>query len=508
MNRREFLKIASLVLGSSILSATVSIKTFREYFTNYTTDSSNNSIQKVIDSGDIGYYFLIYVDGLSPVFIEKFNPPNIMNIISEGTYFPNAYVGHLTSNTIVSHAVGNAGLFPSRWGIVDYGWRNIYDDPDLNQIVPEYKAVNPGDYSLIVNYDLPSKIRRHYEYDLPSFPLWLKSTFQDALTVGISTKQYMATYLANMDIRIMGKTTQDGYIVPYYQLGKADGLVNDVTIKSSDLLTMGDNWVIKVVERILENLRPRYMLINLPDVDLNAHINGGPGSLDSMYQPVMNADKVIGELINKLKTLGIYDKSLIVITADHGFSTNYDYIDPNQISNDLANKGINTDLVRGASGYLTIWLSNPDFKDNDKKRTAANYLKENIPNVIAVFYKARFNVGGNIIENYVPVKDDGRSNYVQLLKTMLCEQGPDIIVFFGDEMSAYPSYKGNHGGAGWLVQNIPIIIRGPNVPKGMVVETLPYSGPRLVDIAPTLVSLTNSNDKYLSEFDGKPIFKI
>jgi len=58
-----------------------------------------------------------------------------------------------------------------------------------------------------------------------------------------------------------------------------------------------------------------------------------------------------------------------------------------------------------------------------------------------------------------------------------------------------------------LVQNIPIIIKGSNVPRGVVVETTPYFGPRLVDIAPTLIALTNNNDEYLEEFDGKPIFK-
>jgi len=451
MDRREFLKTAALALSAGILGSVIGIKSYQDYFQNPTTtlgsdgNGTNNNY-----TGKPLYYFLIYVDGLSPVFIEKFNPPNIMQIISEGTYFPNAYVGHLTSNTIVSHAVGNAGLFPNRWGIVDYGWRNIYDDPDLNQIVPEYKAINPGDYNLIVNDDLPSKIRRHYEYELPSFPLWLKTNYQDALTVGVSTKQYMATYLAGMDIRIMGKVTQDGYIVPYYQLGKADGLINDVSIKSSELLTKGDNWVMEIVKRILENLRPRYMLINLPDVDLNAHVTGGPGALDSMYNPVMNADKVKGEFVQTLKTLGIYDKSVIVITADHGFSMNLDYINPDDIKNDLAKKGINTDLIRGASGYLTVWLSNPDFKDNEEKKNVAKYLKDNIQDLVAVFYKARLDVNGRTIENYVPIKDDGRANYIQLLKTMICEQGPDVIALLGDEMSAYHKYKGNHGGAGWV----------------------------------------------------------
>lgn len=512
MNRRDFIKIASVTLGAGVLSATIGVKSFQDYFGGYTPatgsaqSTSSATVNKPVTPGTPQYFFLIYVDGLHPVYIEKFKPPNIMSLISEGTYFPNAFVGHLTSNTIVSHAVGNAGLYPARWGIVDYGWRNIYDDPALNQIVPKNKAIDPGNYNLIVNYDLPSKIRRHYEHSLPSFPLWLKSNFPDALTVGISTKQYMATYLANMDIRIMGKTTQDNYVVPYYQLGPAEGLVNDVMIRSDEVLTKADNWVGEVAGRILENLRPRYMLLNLPDVDLNAHRNGGPATLDQMYQPVMNADRVVGEFVDRLKNMGIYDKSVIVITADHGFSANYDYVNTDEIKNGLESKGLKVDLIRGASGYMTIWLSDPYFKDNSSKKAAADYVKQALPEANAVFYKASFNVGTDTVYHYVPVKDDGRPQYPQLLKTMTTPAGPDVIAFFGDEMSAYNKYVANHGGAGWLVQNIPIIIRGPGVPRGMVVETVPYSGPKLADIAPTFISLVDSSDSAISRFDGKPIF--
>jgi hypothetical protein len=509
MNRREFLKKVSLgVIGTSL--GVYAIKSFSDYFESNTTSVKSENSTQPFNSAYNGipqYFFIIFIDGLSPIYINKFNPPNLMKIISESVYFPNAYVGHLTSNTIVSHAVANTGLFPKRWGIVDYGWRNTYLDENLSKIVPYGKAVNPGDYNLIVNYRLPDLIRAHFENDLPSFPYWLKSIYSDALAVGISTKQYMATYLIGMDIRIMAKN-DNGNLVPFYQLGQAQNLVQDVIISSKDLLSKGDNWVIEVSKRIVENLKPRYMLINLPDVDLNAHIQGGPSTLDYMYNIVMNADRVLGEFIDSLKILGIYNKSAIVITADHGFSANFDYVDPKDIANFLSSKGISTDLVRGGSGYLTIWVSDPQYKDNNKLESAANALKSYFDQKITgIFYKGRFVIGDKIIFNYIPVLDQGRAEYVTLLDTMTCEQGPDIVIFYGDEMSGYPSYKGNHGGAGWNVQNIPIIIKAPNLPKGIVIETTPYKGPRLVDIAPTLISL-GGDKNYINYLDGKDLTEV
>ena len=259
--------------------------------------------------------------------------------------------------------------------------------------------------------------------------------------------------------------------------------------------------------QIVSNLMPRYTLVNLPLVDLNAHINGGPEALDQMYPIVMNADRLIGEFVKTLKTLGIYDKSVIVITADHGFATGHEHIFPQKVKAELKAIGIKVDHATGGEGYMTFWLGDLDFKDNQKKRKAAKYLTGVLPSADAIFYKATFDVGGREVMQYVPVKDSGSPVYVKLLNTALAPQGPDIVAFFGDYTDAYNSEKivAGHGGAGWMVQNIPIIMGGPGVPRGLV-ETLPYSGPRIVDIAPTLVALTDPSDEYIGEFNGRPIF--
>lgn len=513
MNRRDLFKTAAAVLGASLLASVTNVEAFDARFggVDKTPALEAKTLDAVGSSKTPQYFILIYVDGLWPGYIDKVKPPNIMSLIQRGTYFPNASVGHLTSNTIVSHAVGNAGLFPARWGIVDYGWRNLYEDAELSKIVPYGKAVNPGDYNLIVNYRLPDHIMRHYEYIIPNLPSWVNSVFGiDALTAGVSTKQYMATYLAGMDMKIMGRAEADGYVRPFYKLGPAEGLINDVAIKRGEILAKADEWVAEVATRIIKGLKPRYMLINLPDVDLNAHVNGGPNNLAEMYDPIMRADKAVGAIVNALAEAGILDKTVIAITADHGFCSGDVFLPPGEVKAALEAKGYKVDLAKGGEGYMSIWLSDPLYKDNDAKRKAARIVKDMIPQAYSVAYRADFRVGGSDMHIYVPVKDDGRPEVSSLLKTMEAPQGPDIVVFMDDEVDSYDpesKYIAGHGSAGWRLQNIPLILAGPGVPRGLVVNTAPYSMPRLVDIAPTFIQLSGLNVEYAKSMDGQPIFK-
>lgn len=107
--------------------------------------------------------------------------------------------------------------------------------------MPKNKAIDPGDYDLIVKEDLAGKIRRQYETRLPSFARWVKTRYSDALTAGVASKRYLATYLTHMDIRLMGRYTESNTIEPYYQLGKAEGLLKDLVIDRKDELKKLDD---------------------------------------------------------------------------------------------------------------------------------------------------------------------------------------------------------------------------------------------------------------------------
>ncbi|MGC9106536.1 MAG: hypothetical protein ACP5HQ_09025, partial [Thermoprotei archaeon] len=132
--------------------------------------------------------------------------------------------------------------------------------------------------------------------------------------------------------------------------------------------------------------------------------------------------------------------------------------------------------------------------------------------IIGVYYKAVFTTPAGMHIQYLPVMDLGRPEAVELLRTITSESGPDIVAMLGDHVNAYndsttpvnKKYVAGHGGAGWMVQNVPMIVKSPNLPKGVVIETVPYQGPRLVDMAPTLASLAG-DPAYARKFDGSDL---
>jgi hypothetical protein len=77
-----------------------------------------------------------------------------------------------------------------------------------------------------------------------------------------------------------------------------------------------------------------------------------------------------------------------------------------------------------------------------------------------------------------------------LVDTTAGRNGPDLWVLYREPYTVVPRnvsgvWKGTHGGAGWQVQHVPLIIAGPDV-RGGVHSSFPASA---VDIAPTMERL-------------------
>jgi hypothetical protein len=61
---------------------------------------------------------LIVIDQMRADLPRKFPMPNVERLMREGTHFPDAIVGHLASETVVSHLVMASGRMPRSlpWG--------------------------------------------------------------------------------------------------------------------------------------------------------------------------------------------------------------------------------------------------------------------------------------------------------------------------------------------------------------------------------------------------------
>ncbi|MCC6145637.1 MAG: alkaline phosphatase [Candidatus Hydrogenedentes bacterium] len=68
--------------------------------------------------------------------------------------------------------------------------------------------------------------------------------------------------------------------------------------------------------KCIQDHRPYLLFVHLDHVDAALH---GAGWLTPEYfAAVAEADKLIGEIIGALKETGIYDSTLVIVTADHG----------------------------------------------------------------------------------------------------------------------------------------------------------------------------------------------
>jgi hypothetical protein len=125
---------------------------------------------------------------------------------------------------------------------------------------------------------------------------------------------------------------------------------------------------------------------------------------------------------------------------------------------------------------------------------AANIAGERNPYIESVYYKVWTKTGTIYLSprganQFRAAGVEAANQY--LLNTFNGPNGPDVVVIMKEHAmlvaGAESSWKGDHGGAAWNSQHLPLIISGPGVRKGYI-SNFPVP---LVDIAPTVLSLLN-----------------
>jgi arylsulfatase A-like enzyme len=227
------------------------------------------------------------------------------------------------------------------------------------------------------------------------------------------------------------------------------------------------------------------MMINLPEVDAIGHWSAKWYSEEAtVYR---SFDRSLGRLIDAYKEQGIYDRTLFVITADHGMIQSKNRVIDRvaveeQIRSDLGQKSIILTNGGGSAGptMTAIWLKNP----GKNARMARAIFDQHYDNVSAVFFMNCDN-GGHKYE--MAGVEQASANLVKtyeyLLSTDAGPTGPDIAILLRENArnSGMPEMPGRHGGADWGSQHVTLILSGPGVKIGA--SNAPA---RLVDIAPTI----------------------
>ena len=320
---------------------------------------------------------IIVLDQARPDTITRYGMENVQELQEDGTSFPNAIVGHMAAETVISHNVITSGLLPK-----DMGWSNeVYRDASnvlLGGAGAYYvtSSMSCADFAKLIEAGGYPKLQDYLddEFEESSAFASISQKRTSACTSGqTGTGGGDGTGLDAEDIifQIRGSNVSglcgSGWRRPEY-LGVARayfGFTNDCTdrwwtfqgagaydtgslspvniyplddnrfVPGFDSAHIGgDNWSADAAIRFIEN-EPDWhgMMISLGGIDKLGHTwgpedEGEPGALpgtpeEMRHLPFVarNADAQVGRIVDALDDEELLDETLIVMTADHAAQT-------------------------------------------------------------------------------------------------------------------------------------------------------------------------------------------
>ena len=318
---------------------------------------------------------ILMLDQARPDTIERYDMRNVQALQRRGVSFPNALVGHMAAETVISHNVITSGRFPK-----NMGWSNeVYRDVDgvlgtagdyyvtSSLSCTQFKAlIEHGGYKKLPDYlddrfGAGSKfvsIAQKRTAVCPAGPTSSAAdgTQTDPEDIILQIRGSSATILRRplrmalprgrqparpallrpghavqplVDLAGLAGAYGTGSILP----GRIYPLEGDRFVPGRDPAHRGgDTWSADAAITVIKNDAGwRGMLVSLGGIDKLGHMwgpederTGPPGSDREMrHLPFVakNADVQVGRIVDALRAQGLLDETLIVITADHAAQT-------------------------------------------------------------------------------------------------------------------------------------------------------------------------------------------
>ena len=292
---------------------------------------------------------LFVVDGLRPDLINEKNTPNIYQLSQQGVFFENSHAVFPTVTRVNSAAIATAS-YPIHSGIVS---NSIF--------IP---AMNPTSSFSTGNYHNLRKLDEITNGKLLLCKSWAERLVEHgfkpaAISSGSSGSAFLLNHRAPKGIGVL----INGWFEPD-SIVAFPKKVNDRILQKigrsphENDLTNSDtkvNWTTRVLnDYLLSEYKPDviYCWITEPDHTQHKYGIGAPETLET----IRNSDRNIGMAMQKLKELGLYSKTNILVTSDHGFST-YNY--SVNVESELIKAGLKTshesgDVVLASSGEAVL----------------------------------------------------------------------------------------------------------------------------------------------------------
>jgi hypothetical protein len=521
---------------------------------------------------------IVVMDQMQPGYAQKYDMKNVLWLQKRGVNFPNAWAGQMASETVVSHNTMVSGLFPKNMGwsdeairdvdnILGYGENAIVTVGDLGY-ADYVKLINAMDYPKLGDYlhdKYPDKVvanvgEKGYQVEsmaASSSDYWVRMGSKKDVDPAWGlpwTGKYRGVggnapdYIKNNDrYKVsVGNTRAEGdvgYPGDYYGTKEdapawrypEDGRY--VAGPFADHLS-GDTWVADAAIDIINNEDWSGLWVTFSAIDKVGHLWGcgavdtlanyhwTPGTLfEQVHMPwaAKTADDQLGRVIKALKAKGEYDRTLIVVTADHASTYGkHDYGDnvydggnvagwyagtwwpsydsehpeiPNTAAGPTALKPLmDTGKVEFSyqSTAIETWLK-MDSRTWADRLTVARAMRT-LPGVIATYIRhGDHYVLHSTGKMTTAEKRWWKATGQHLVDTMAFAGSADVVGLLADK-TVYAAY-GDHGGAQKDVQRIPMAFWV----KGMKHRDATGKA-KLADIMPTILKAMGI--RQLNPMDG------
>jgi len=444
------------------------------------------------------YLVLMVLDGGRPDYLNVTRLPHLDALMARGTRFTNAYDGILEAETPAGHTTLSTGSPPAKTGILGFNWGN--DDDRISLF--DAQIVRAGAIEQIMQ-----------AAHVPTIASLYKDQFPRARVVALSGhKYYAADPLGGpaADSILYYHEGAGGKYVPTYIPGHPPppGVLNNPSVIAPSIhLPPGseDTLVTKLALVAFAHMHQRLTLINFPEFDWPlGHIFGGIADKPKVIQRMKDWDQDLGMIENAFRKAGILDQTLFVVTADHGMMPIKRLIPQAVVTSAVSLAGTSaSDMAFNSGAY--VWLTDPTRAE----AVAQNVLAAHAPGVQAAFYLS--DTGGQahyVLAGGSFADADARRADASLVATLMDGHEPSVVVLAreGSTFSS-PTYnwKGDHGGASWQSQHIPLVLAGPGIRSGVVTHPA-----QLEDVAPTVlaamgVRATGMDGKVLTEALTDPL---
>ncbi|MBV9282163.1 MAG: alkaline phosphatase family protein [Chloroflexi bacterium] len=423
------------------------------------------------------YLVLFVLDGARPDYFGLTRLPHVDALRAQGTQYTNAIDGILESETPAGHTTLATGSTPRRDGILGFNWAQ--NDNDFSLFSPD--VIRAGAMERIMQ-----------QAGTPTIAGLYKARFPRARVVALSGhKYYAADPLGgpSADAIMYYQGDSAGRYVPVAIPGHvppAGVLTAPGLIAPSTHLPYGldDALATRLALSAFRVMHQRLTLINEPEFDWPlGHVDGGSLSRARVITLMQSFDRDLGLIEKAYRKAGILDRTLFVITADHGMAPVTHFIASTVITNAVARARTTAPSIAYNSAAY-VWI-----KDASKAPAVAqNILSARDPGITAVYYLRQVKGWSGYVRAPGPYVNPGvEATNQYLLKTLMNGHQPTVVAFTRTDAtfsSSATHWKADHGGATWQSQHIPLILSGPGIRAGQVLS----QPAQLDDVAPTVLA--------------------